>query len=108
MKEKFSRIAKTFSNTFWYIDDLLTLNNLVFEQKIGNIYLPQLKLKRTTETDSRLSYLDLEVKIKDRKFSTAVFDKRDDFNFHIVNFPHMDSNIATYQTSLRSVYLTIS
>ena len=54
-----------------------------------------LKLKRTTETDSRLSYLDLEVKIKDRKFSTAVFDKRDDFNFHIVNFPHMDSNIPT-------------
>ena len=24
------------------------------------------------------------------KFSTAVFDKRDDFNFHIVNLTHMD------------------
>ena len=25
----------------------------------------------------------------------AVFDKRDGFNFHIVNFPHMDSNITS-------------
>ena len=35
------------------------------------------------------------MKIEDRKFTTAVFDKRDDFNFHIVNFPHMDSNIPS-------------
>ena len=55
---------------------------------------PQLELKRTTETDSRLSYLDLEVNISDR-FTMAVFDKRDGFNFHIVNFPHMDSNIPS-------------
>ena len=57
------------------------LNNPVFEQEINNIYLPQLKLKRATETDSRLSYLDIEVKIKDRKFGAAVFDKRDDLIF---------------------------
>ena len=45
-----------------HFDDLLTLNNPVFQQEISNIYLPpQLKLKKTT-TDSRLSYLDLEVK----------------------------------------------
>ena len=62
---------------------------------ISNIYLWQLELKRTTETDSRLSYLDLEVNISDRKFTTAVFDKRDGFSFHIVNFPHMDSNIPS-------------
>ena len=27
--------------------------------------------------------------------TTAVFDKRDGFSFHIVNFPHMDSNIPS-------------
>ena len=48
-----------------------------------------------TEMDSRLSYLDLELNIVDKKFSTAVFDKRDGFNFHIVNFPYMDSNIPS-------------
>ena len=90
-----NQLAKTFSNTFRYIDDLLTLNNPNFEQEISNIYPPQLELKRTTETDSRLSYLDLELNIVEKKFSTAVFDKRDGFNFHIVNFPYMDSNIPS-------------
>ena len=28
-------------------------------------------------------------------FRTAVFDKRDGFNFHIVNFPHMNSNLPS-------------
>jgi hypothetical protein len=46
------------------------------------------------ETDSMLSYLDLEVNISDRRFTMAVFDKRDSFSFHIVNFPHMDSKIS--------------
>jgi len=25
--------------------------------------------------------------------STKLYDKRDNFSFHIVNFPHLDSNI---------------
>ena len=43
-----------FCNMFRYIDDLLMLNNPTFEQEISNIYLQQLELKRTTETDSIL------------------------------------------------------
>ena len=43
--------------------------------------------------DRRLSYLDIDLSIKDGIFSTAVFDKRDGFSFKIVNFPHLDSNI---------------
>ena len=37
MKVKLKQIAKIFSNTFRYIDDLLTLNNPTFEQEISNI-----------------------------------------------------------------------
>ena len=78
-----------------YIVRTLIDNNPTFEQEISNIYPQQLELKRTTETDSRFSYLDLEINIKNRKFTTAVFDKRDGFSFHVVNFPHMDSNIPS-------------
>ena len=42
---------------------------------------------------SNKSYLDLELNTEDRKFTTAVFDRRDRFNFHIVNFPYMDGNM---------------
>ena len=89
MKEKLKHSSynnsKNFCNTFQYIDDLLTLNNPTFEQEIRNIYPRQLELKRTTETDSRFSYLDLEINISDRTFTTAVFDKRDNFSFHIAS-----------------------
>ena len=40
-------MAKRFSNTVRYIDDLLTLNNSHFEEEILNIYLSELTLKRT-------------------------------------------------------------
>ena len=52
-------MAKRFSNTVRYIDDLLTLNNARFEEEISNIYPPELTLKRTTESDAKLSYLDI-------------------------------------------------
>ena len=84
MKEKLkqnNQLAKTFSYTFRYIDDLLAVNNPNFENEIGNIYPPQLELKKTTENEGRLSYLDLELSILDSMFRTAVFDKRDGFNF---------------------------
>ena len=66
MKEKLkqnNQLAKTFSYTFRYIDDLhvLAVNNPNFENEIGNIYPPQLELKKTTENEGRLSYLDLEL-----------------------------------------------
>ena len=84
-----------FRHTMRYIDDLLTINNPTFEQEIPKIYLPQLTLKKTTETPEKLSYLDICLQIQGRKFKTSVYDKRDAFNFHIVNFPHLDSNIPS-------------
>ncbi len=43
----------------------------------------------------KLSYLDICIEIKERKFTTSVYDRRDAFKFHIVNFPFLDSNIPT-------------
>ena len=87
--------AKKFSNTMRYIDNLLSLNNTGFYQEIPNIYPPQLILKKTTETVDRLSYLHIQIDIINQKFRTTLYDKRNNFNFHIANFPHMDSNIPT-------------
>ena len=79
------RDAVLFRHTMRYIDDLLTINNPTFEQEIPKIYPPQLTLKKTTETPEKLSYLDICLQIQGRKFKTSVYDKRDAFNFHIVN-----------------------
>ena len=55
-------------------------------------------LKRTTESDTKLSYLDVSISICHGKFVTEVYDKRDNFNFNIVNYPFMCSTIPARPT----------
>ena len=58
------------------------------------IYPPELEAKETTDTASSASFLDLYLEFDDSgQLSTKIYDKRDDFNFKIVNFPNMCSNI---------------
>ena len=63
--------------------------------EIPNIYPQALVLNRTTESDVHVSYLDINISIKQNIFLTNVYDKRDNFNFKIVNFPFLNSNIPT-------------
>ena len=88
-------LAKRFSNKMRYIDDLLTLTNASFHSAIDDIYPVELKLKKTSESSTALSYLDIQIAIVSGKYSTAVYDKRDNFDFKIVNFPHLSSNIPS-------------
>ncbi len=96
-KKKQLHIAKKFNLTFRYIDDLVSINNEVFEDYISEIYQTKtsnLELKKTTESDNEASYLDLMMSITpDKKLESSLYDKRDQFDFRIVNFPHLDSNI---------------
>ena len=47
-------------------------------------------------TLSSASYLDLLLSIgRDGQLHTSIYDKRDDFNFHITNFPFLSSNIPS-------------
>ena len=58
------------------------------------IYPPELEVKETTDTASSASFLDLYLEFDDSgQISTKIYDKRDDFNFKIINFPNMCSNI---------------
>jgi hypothetical protein len=50
--------------------------------------LTELEVKETTYTASSASFLDLYLKFDDSgQLSTKIYDKRDDFNFKIINFP---------------------
>ena len=99
-------MAKKFGNTVRYIDDLLTLNNNNFEEEIPNIYPSELTLKRTSESDTKLSYLDISISICSSKYVTEVYDKRDAFNFNIVNFPY--KCLVIFQQTLHMVYTSHS
>jgi hypothetical protein len=58
------------------------------------IYPPELAVKETTDTASSASCFDLYLEFDDSgQLSTKIYDKWDDFNFKIINFPNMCSNI---------------
>ena len=46
-------------------------------------------------SSTEVCYLDTHIKTggTNTPFRISIYDKRDDFTFRIVNFPHMDSNI---------------
>ena len=55
-----------------------------------------MSFKDTTESKTSASYLDLLLSIgRDGQRPTSIYDKRDDFNFHITNFPFLSSNIPS-------------
>ena len=45
-----------------------------------------------------MSYLDISITICGGEYVTEVYDKRNDFNFDIVNFPYMCGNIPAKPT----------
>ena len=60
------------------------------------MYPPELEIKDTTESNTSASYLDLLLSFcRDGQLRTSLYDKRDDFNFHITNFPFLSSNIPS-------------
>ena len=90
------RLASQFNFTYRYIDDVLSINNPDFENYLGQMYPPELEIKDTTESNTSASYLDLLLSIgRDGQLHNSLYDKRDDFNFHITNFPFLSSNIPS-------------
>ena len=57
--------AIQFSNTFRYIDDLLSVNNEQFENYISTIYPSELELKDTSTPTTEVCYLDARIKLGD-------------------------------------------
>ena len=92
VKDKKIHEARTFNFTHRYIDDVLSINNSRFADIL--IYPPELEAKETTDTASSASFLDIYLEFDDSgQLSTKIYDKRVDFNFKIINFPIMCSNI---------------
>ena len=90
------KLASQFNFTYRYIDDVLSINNPDFENYLGQMYPAKLEIKDTTEGNTSASYLDLLLSIESGgQLRISLYDKRDDFNFHITNFPFLGSNIPS-------------
>ena len=88
-------VARAFNITYRYIDDVLSINNSRFAEFLPLIYPPELEVKETTDTASSAPFLDLYLELDDScLISTKIYDKRDDFNFKIINFTNIPASPA--------------
>ena len=59
---------------------------------VNQIYPAQLKLNKANTSDTETPFLELQLSISNGYFSSKIYDKRDDFDFDIVNFPFLDGD----------------
>ena len=72
---------------------------------VGQIYPTELQLNKVNSSDTESPFLDLNLSIKNGKVSSKIYNKRDDFNFEIVNFPFL---MEMFLALLPMVYVFLS
>ena len=87
-------LARSFNLCYQYTDDLIVFNNKKFLDYLKEVYPFQLTIEKANKSDHPANYLDLTFTVDSGgKLSTRLHDTHDDFDFHIVNFPFLSSNI---------------
>ena len=92
-KEKRYDLIDAFNSTSRYLDDLLNINDIHFENMVHRIYPAELQLNKANASDTEAAFLDLNLSIHNDIVSTKIYDKCNDFNFYIVNFPILDGDV---------------
>ena len=106
-KEKRYDLIDAFNSTSRYLDYLLNIDNIHFEHMVHRIYPAQLQLNKANASDTEAAFLDLNLSIHNDIVSTKIYDKRDDFNFDIVNFPFLDGNVPQRPSYGVYIYLNL-
>ena len=91
-REYQANIIEAFNSTSRYLDDLLKTDNLYFDQMVDRTYPAELQLNKANSSEAL--FFNLNLCISNVTVSTKIYDKRDDFDFDIVNFPFLDGDVS--------------
>ena len=91
--DKQADVIDVFNITSRYLDDILNINNVYFDNMVSQIYPSELQLNKANTSDTEAAFLDLHLSLSNDLVSTKIYDKPDDFDFEIVNFPFLDSDV---------------
>ena len=86
-------VIDAFYTTSRYLDVILYIKNVYFDNMVSQIYPSELKLNKANTSDTEAAFLDMHLSISKDIDSTKIYDKRDDFDFEIVNFPFLDGDV---------------
>ena len=91
--DKQADVMDAFNTTSRYLDNILHINNVYFDNMVSQIYLSELQLNKAKTSDTEAAFLDLHLSISNDIASTKIYGKRDDFDFEIDNFPFLDGDV---------------
>ena len=69
-----------------YLDDILNINNVYFDNMVSQIYPSELQLNNGNTSDEEAAFLDLHSSISNDIVSPKIYDKCDDNDFEIAIF----------------------
>ena len=86
--------ARQLSSTCRYQDDCIVLNDGgLFNTIYAEIYPTEMILDNTNVSKNKSHYLDLTISIYRGQFVYKSYDKRNSYNFKVINYPDLKSNI---------------
>ena len=77
-----------FNTASRYLDDIINIS-IYFDNMVSQIYSTELQLNKANASNTEAPFLDLHLSISNDIVLTKVYNKRDDFDFEIVNFPFL-------------------
>ena len=83
-------VSEAFNST---LNDLLNIDNTYFDAMVNQIYPSELQLNKANSSDTEAPVLDLHLTFSNDFVSFKIYDKCDNFDFDIVNFPFLDGDI---------------
>ena len=66
---------------------ILIINNVYFDNMVSQIYPSEFHLNKANTSDTEAAFLDLYLSISNDIVYAKIYDKPDDFDLEIVNFP---------------------
>ena len=66
-------------NTSRYLDNILNINNVYFDNIVSQTYPSELQLNKANTSDTKAAFLDVHLSISSYIVSIKIYDKRDDF-----------------------------
>ena len=73
---------------------------------VDSIYPTELQLNKANSSDTEALFSDLNLCISNGTVFTKIYDKRDDFDFHVVNFPFLD--VCVPRRTSYGVYISLN
>ena len=91
--DKQADIIDAFHTTSSFLDYVLNINNVYFDNVVRQIYGSELQLNKAITSDTEAVFLDLHLSMSYDIISTKFYDKRDNSDFWNVNFLYLDGDV---------------